>query len=166
MDFSKVQGCSDAFLLQSVVVYFLWFYRDEVRELSAYKPNRGLSLEIFSSCEEQIRFHLDAELLYVLEGTLCIHQGEHLMTLPREGITIVNPNVSYRMEREGDALYIRLGIPTQLVAELTRNDVKYLRRICSPRLTIHTAQTEGSTLPLELTLEPNEICFVRIRNVG
>ena len=90
-------------------------------ELSSYKPNQGLQLEISSSCEEQPRFHLDAELLYVLEGALRIYQGEHLVALPREGITIVNPNVSYRMEQEGDVLWLRLCIPTQMVADLTQN---------------------------------------------
>jgi hypothetical protein len=50
--------------------------------------------------------------------------------------------------------------------ELSRNDIKYFRRICEPNLTIRKKSTEDETLLLEETLLPNEICLIRARFIG
>lgn len=64
-------------------------------------------------------------------------------------------------EQAGDALQTwgEMGFET----ELTRNDIKYLKRMCGPKLTIQTVEAKGGALPLTLSLAANEICFVRVR---
>ena len=50
--------------------------------------------------------------------------------------------------------------------ELSRNDIKYLRRICEPNLTIRKADTVKDHLILNEELAPNEICLIRVRYIG
>ena len=50
--------------------------------------------------------------------------------------------------------------------ELSRNDIKYFRRICEPYLTIRKVQTNKDHLMLDEVLSPNEICLIRIRYIG
>ncbi len=50
--------------------------------------------------------------------------------------------------------------------ELSRNDIKYLRRICEPNLTIRKVNTEENNLIVENELLPNEICLIRVRYIG
>ena len=46
--------------------------------------------------------------------------------------------------------------------ELSRNDLKYFRRVCEPNMTIRTVKTEDTDLLIEEELAPNEITLVRI----
>jgi len=46
--------------------------------------------------------------------------------------------------------------------ELTRNDIKYLRRVCEPHMTVKMAQAEAGVLTVEREMEPNEIVCIRI----
>ena len=50
--------------------------------------------------------------------------------------------------------------------ELSRNDIKYLRRICEPYLTIHMTETVKDQIDVDEKLQPNEICLIRLRYVG
>ena len=50
--------------------------------------------------------------------------------------------------------------------ELSRNDIKYLRRICEPYLTIQKRETSGGRMMIDEVLSPNEICLIRIRYIG
>lgn len=47
--------------------------------------------------------------------------------------------------------------------ELSRNDIKYFRRVCEPKLMIQKIQAEGGHLKLNILLQANEIAFVRVR---
>jgi beta-xylosidase len=47
--------------------------------------------------------------------------------------------------------------------DLSRNDIKYFRRVCEPNLKIHQAVAENGELMVEDELLPNEITFIRIR---
>lgn len=47
--------------------------------------------------------------------------------------------------------------------ELSRNDIKYFRRVCEPKLMIQKIQSEGGRLKLDIPLQANEIAFVRVR---
>ena len=50
--------------------------------------------------------------------------------------------------------------------ELSRNDIKYFRRICEPYLTIRKFETNGNHLMVDEILSPNEICLIRVRYIG
>lgn len=49
--------------------------------------------------------------------------------------------------------------------ELSRNDIKYFRRICEPKLMIEKVEVKNYILNLDLNLQANEIVFVRIRKL-
>lgn len=49
--------------------------------------------------------------------------------------------------------------------ELSRNDIKYFRRACEPKLTIQKHEVKNHTLSLTILMQPNEIVFVRVRRL-
>lgn len=46
--------------------------------------------------------------------------------------------------------------------ELSRNDIKYFRRVCEPKLTIKNMEVKGGRLDFSIKLEANEIAYIRI----
>lgn len=50
--------------------------------------------------------------------------------------------------------------------ELSRNDIKYFRRACEPKLTIQKCRVAEGKLSLQVQMQPNEIAFVRIRRLA
>lgn len=50
-------------------------------------------------------------------------------------------------------------------SEISRNDIKYFRRVCEPKLTIQKVPTEENNLRINIIMEPNEIAFIRARRV-
>lgn len=47
--------------------------------------------------------------------------------------------------------------------ELSRNDIKYFRRMCEPKLTIQNFKVSGGELELSIPMQANEIAFIRVR---
>ncbi len=52
---------------------------------------------------------------------------------------------------------------TEYEKELTRNDIKYFRRVCEPKLRIQKIKAENNILKVNLSLAPNEIAFIRLK---
>ena len=50
--------------------------------------------------------------------------------------------------------------------QLSRNDIKYFRRVCEPKLTIQKIKTEQNKMNLNIKLIANEIAFIRIRKIS
>ena len=48
-------------------------------------------------------------------------------------------------------------------SELSRNDIQYFRRVCEPKLIIQKHIVEKHILKLSVSMQPNEIVFVRVR---
>jgi beta-xylosidase len=48
-------------------------------------------------------------------------------------------------------------------SDLSRGDVKYFQRACEPKMVIQKAQVTQNLLKLEVSMQPNEIAFIRIR---
>lgn len=46
--------------------------------------------------------------------------------------------------------------------ELSRNDIKYFRRVCEPKLSIKKIEVDGSMIDFKLDIEANEIVYIRI----
>lgn len=68
----------------------------------------------------------------------------------------------YRInEQNGSALNIWGEMDYE--KELSRNDIKYFRRVCEPKLTIQKCEAVEGVLNLQVQMLPNEIAFVRIR---
>ena len=51
-------------------------------------------------------------------------------------------------------------------SELTRNDIKYFRRMCEPKLTIRKQDVEDAALKLNIPMQYNEIAFIRVRKLA
>ena len=52
------------------------------------------------------------------------------------------------------------------IRDMDREDVKYFRRVCEPKMLIDNMNVVRQSDGINLTLEPNEITFVRIRKIG
>ena len=50
--------------------------------------------------------------------------------------------------------------------ELSRNDIKYFRRMCEPKLTIRKQDVEDAALKLNIPMQYNEIAFIRVRKLA
>lgn len=48
-------------------------------------------------------------------------------------------------------------------SELSRNDIKYFRRVCEPKLIIQKYEVKDHVLKINILMQPNEIAFVRVR---
>lgn len=48
-------------------------------------------------------------------------------------------------------------------SELTRNDIKYFRRVCEPKLKIQKVEAKEGKLDINVTLAANEIAFIRLK---
>lgn len=48
-------------------------------------------------------------------------------------------------------------------SELTRNDIKYFRRVCEPKLKIQKVEAKEGKLDINVTLMANEIAFIRLK---
>lgn len=51
-------------------------------------------------------------------------------------------------------------------SDLSRNDIKYFRRVCEPKLTIHKYEVTDGLISLEILMEANEIAFVRLMKIN
>ncbi len=71
---------------------------------------------------------------------------------------------SYRIN-ENNGSVLNIWAEMEYESELSRNDIKYFRRVCEPKLKIQKLEAKEHKLNLELILAPNEIGFVRIRRL-
>lgn len=46
--------------------------------------------------------------------------------------------------------------------DLSKNDIRYFRRICEPNLKIRMSNSRDGVLHIEEELQPNEIMFIKI----
>lgn len=68
----------------------------------------------------------------------------------------------YRInEQNGNILGIWREL--QYEKELSRNDIRYFRRVCEPKLTMQKTEVQNHELELDLELQANEIVFIRVR---
>lgn len=71
----------------------------------------------------------------------------------------------YRINRNNGNV---LGIWEEMgfIRELDREDVKYFRRVCEPKMLIENMEVVRHQVALNFELEANEIMFVRLRKIG
>lgn len=71
----------------------------------------------------------------------------------------------YRInENSGNALMIWKEMDFE--PDLSRNDIRYFRRVCEPKLIIQKTDVKNRLLHLNITMQPNEFLFVRVRRIG
>lgn len=71
---------------------------------------------------------------------------------------------SYRINSENGSV-LTLWEEMDYESELSRNDIKYFRRACEPKLTIQKQEAKNHVLKLDIAMHANEIVFVRVRMV-
>ena len=57
---------------------------------------------ILDTVQEQDHFHQDAELLYILEGSMNINVNRHTLKLNKEDVLMVNANETYQYQATDD----------------------------------------------------------------
>lgn len=80
-----------------------------------------LRIQVFNADSPPETFHLDAELFYVLEGSLTITIGEQSSALQQDDVFIVNLHKSYQAQVSSDATYIKLSLPSQMMSQKVQN---------------------------------------------
>lgn len=94
--------------------------------------NENLKKEILpvyiSNAQQQFDcFHQDAELFYVLEGSMEITMGDYHTHLKYEDIFVVNSNRGYSYKASKDVLFVKISIPYQIVSSMVKStDVVFL----------------------------------------
>lgn len=52
------------------------------------------------------------------------------------------------------------------IKDLDQEDIAYFKRVCEPKMLTNNIRIEEQQIEVNLTMEPNEITFVRIRKIG
>lgn len=83
-------------------------------------------------------------------------------------LTDVEPGIyqlkTYRIN-ESNGSVLNIWSDMDFESEITRNDIKYFRRICEPKLTIQKLPAVDNQLNIKIEMEPNEIAFIRARRM-
>lgn len=66
-------------------------------------------------------------------------------------------------ERNGSILYIWKGM--QYARELDREDMRYFKRTCEPKLTIEKIQSENGTVKSKIRILPNEVIYIKMQRL-
>lgn len=72
---------------------------------------------------------------------------------------------TYRVNEDNGNI---LGIWGEMkyIRDIDREEVKYFRKVCEPKMMIDTVNVTGHEMEVNLLLEPNEIMYVKIRKIG
>lgn len=72
---------------------------------------------------------------------------------------------SYRINEKNGSIF-SIWKEMEFERELSRNDIKYFRRVCEPKLTIQKKEVQDGNIKLVIPMEANEIAFVRVRRLA
>lgn len=72
---------------------------------------------------------------------------------------------TYRINEKNGSVF-SIWSEMEYEKQLSRNDIKYFRRVCEPKLTIQKMKTEQNEMNLNIKLIANEIAFIRIRKIS
>ena len=87
--------------------------------MNNYSKLNKVSLEIRIQVEEREHFHLDIELIYVLDGSMTVEIGDQKSELKADDILVINANKKHWLQtNDKNILYLRLGIAYQLVSDV------------------------------------------------
>lgn len=89
--------------------------------MSEYAKKDFLQISILNHEQVHNTFQLDAQLLYVLEGSVEVEVREYTAQLKAEDILVINANKEYRYRASDDLLLVRITIPTQLISRMVQS---------------------------------------------
>ena len=86
-----------------------------------------------------------------------------LLNIKLEGVTEGTYRVKEYRINENSGSVLKIWADLDYESELSRNDLKYFRRVCEPNMTIRTVASSDGDLVIEDELQPNEITLLHIR---
>ncbi len=86
-----------------------------------------------------------------------------LLNIKLEGVTEGTYRVKEYRINENSGSVLKTWADLDYESELSRNDLKYFRRVCEPNMTIRTVASSDGDLVIEDELQPNEITLLHIR---
>lgn len=93
----------------------------------------------------------DMDILHLEIGLDQVDNGEYVIRM-------------YRVNKDSGSI-LDIWRDIGFHQELLRDDLKYIRRICEPRLSIWNEKAVNSSLELHLELKANEIALLRINKI-
>ncbi len=79
-------------------------------------------MRVFNTTLEAEHFHQDIELLYIIEGSMDIHEGENSYHMKKEDILVINANKRHSFKASEDILFVKLMINYELVSDVFKSD--------------------------------------------
>lgn len=89
--------------------------------MSEYAKKDFLQISILNRQQLHDAFHLDAQLFYLLEGTMQVAVREYTTNLKAEDVLVINANKEYQYHASADLLLVRISIPTQLISRMVQS---------------------------------------------
>ncbi len=86
--------------------------------MSRYSKKEKLGIEVLTLQEEKEHFHQDIELIYIIDGSMDVFEGEEKEHLGSEDIIVINANKKHGFTASKDILYVKLMINYDLVSDI------------------------------------------------
>ena len=86
-----------------------------------YYRRDKLRLEVLEARDEQMHFHQDIEILYVLSGQLELWIDGQPTIMSKEDVLIINTNKQHSLRSTGNVLFAKLTIMYELISDVLKN---------------------------------------------
>ena len=83
-----------------------------------YYRRDKLRLEVLEARDEQMHFHQDIEILYVLSGQLELWIDGQPTIMSKEDVLIINTNKQHSLRSTGNVLFAKLTIMYELISDV------------------------------------------------
>lgn len=77
----------------------------------------GIDIQILKHGMEQIHFHPEAEVIYVIAGSLCVQLDGKKYELQRNDVILINAGLSHCIQSNDEVLYCRVLISYKILAD-------------------------------------------------
>lgn len=94
----------------------------EVVTVDEYKVNSGILLQVLEANNETDHFHMEIELVYVLEGTLIVYLTDEKYVLDKEKVLLINTNKKHSYTVEEETLLCKVSIDYFMIAKALNKD--------------------------------------------
>lgn len=89
--------------------------------MERYTKKEKLEIMVSNARAEQDHVHQDIELIYIMEGSMDIYEGENKNHLEAEDILVINANKRHHFSASEDILFVSLMISYELVSDVFKS---------------------------------------------
>ncbi len=79
------------------------------------------TLQFYKNINCQVHFHTDIEIIYVMEGQVCIQIAEEEILLGKDDIILVNSGRSHALKSEKENVIVIMHVRSELILELAQS---------------------------------------------